>query len=202
MKAEWIGRWKGRTVVCIASGPSLTEEDCETVRLAGHPAIVTNTTFRRAPWADVLFGFDGKWWREYGAEAKQVFQGQLATCSILGKSMGIHSFHQQHWFQPFGNSGTAAISLAIVGGAKRVVLIGYDCQKTGGQTHWHPDHPKTLGNAKSIENWPRQFKRVAAEANTKGVEVLNCSRASALNCFKRAVLADALRLEENQSRCG
>jgi hypothetical protein len=63
-------------VVCIASGPSLTAEDVERVRAAGHPVIVTNTTFRLAPWADVLFGMDSKWWKEYHKEVDSVFTGR------------------------------------------------------------------------------------------------------------------------------
>lgn len=191
--SDWINRWKGKTVACLASGPSLTAEDCETVRAAGLPTIVTNTTFKLCPWADVLFGFDSAWWREYKKEVDEVFKGARLTCSLAGRSFGIDTLHQQDaWFRSFGNSGTAAISLAVVGGASRVLLLGYDCQKTGGKTHWHGDHPKTMGNARSMPTWPRRFKQVSAFAQSKGVPVLNCSRETALACFPRVSLDQAL----------
>lgn len=189
---DWVCRWKGETVVCIASGPSLTPADCEAVHAAGLRTIVTNTTFRLCPWADVLFGFDSAWWREYRKEVEAAFSGARVTCSLAGASFGAQSLYQQPWFQSFGNSGTGAISLAVVAGARRILLLGYDCQKTAGKTHWHGDHPKTLGNAKSLPTWPRRFGHVAKFAQSKGVQVVNASRETALACFPRMDLATAL----------
>ena len=200
MKAsDWVGRWAGRTVACIASGPSLTPDDCEAVHAAGLPTVVTNTTFRMCPWADVLMGFDAAWWRAYahtptidgGQSVDDVFVGARLTCSMLGNT-GVDTLHQQGWIKGYGNSGTAAISLAIVCGAARVLLLGYDCQKTGGRTHWHADHPKPLGNAKSMPAWPRKFGQVAAFAASKRVPVINCSRETALKNFPRSTIAEAL----------
>lgn len=190
MKDEWIDRWKGLEVVCIASGPSLTEADCESVRISGRPVIVTNTTFRRCPWADVLFAFDYRWWREYRAEVAS-FKGARVCCSQI-KQEGVQVLIQQDWYQHFHNSGASAIALAVVSGARRILLLGYDCQKTYGHTHWHGDHPKSLGNAKSIGNWPKHFKNVAKYAADRGVEVLNCSRETALTSFPRAELEQVL----------
>ena len=68
MSGDWLRAYAGRAVVVIASGPSLTEDDCEAVRKSGLPAFVVNTTFRRCPWADVLVAHDSKWWQTYGAE--------------------------------------------------------------------------------------------------------------------------------------
>src|SRR4051794_36846444 len=74
--------WTGGSVVIIASGPSLTVADCETVRnwrvgTPGSRVIVINTSFRMAPWADVLYACDAGWWQEYGAEARAVFGGEF-----------------------------------------------------------------------------------------------------------------------------
>jgi hypothetical protein len=195
MRADgWVGRWSGRTVVCIASGPSLTPDDCEAVHAAGHPTIVTNTTFRLCPWADALFAFDSKWWREYRAEVDKVFLGdRLAYSEVAAQSApGVICLRRAPWFTSFHNSGASSISVAAASGARRVLLLGFDCQKTGGRTHWHGDHPKTLGNAASLKNWPKQFQHVARYAQSKGTKVLNCSRATALTCFERAELSAVL----------
>lgn len=193
MKADWVGRWAGCTVVCIASGPSLTEEDCERARRAALPTIVTNTTFRRCPWADVLFGFDGKWWGAYRREVDAVFAGERLTCSQGGhREGGAALLINVPWFTSFHNSGANAISLAITASAARVVLLGFDCQKTGSVVHWHGDHPAPLGNARSMPNWAKHFKNVARLAAQRGVEVVNCSRATALTCFPRAPLESVL----------
>lgn len=189
-KDEWLGCWAGRTVVCIGSGPSLTEEDCELVRLSGHPAIVTNTTFRRCPWADVLFAFDGKWWTVYRDEVDSVFKGRKVTASRQVK--GVDSMTRHLWFKAFGNSGTGAISLAVAGKAAKVVMIGFDAQATDGKLHWHGDHPPALSNAKSIGRWSLKFENVAQYAKRKGVRVVNCSRVTALQSFERGILGHEL----------
>lgn len=182
-RAEWVGRWSGVTVVCIASGPSLRLEDCEAIRRSGYPTIVTNTTFRLCPWADVLFGFDARWWQHYKAEVDAVFKGSLLCWSAAGRVHGVRCLDKTDWFHHFHNSGASAISLAISGGALRVILLGYDCQRTDGKTHWHGDHPPKLGNARSIKNWPTQFKNVARYAEQAGIAVLNCTRQTSLTCF-------------------
>lgn len=192
MKADWIDRWKGGTVICIGSGPSLTEEDCEIARRAELPTIVTNTTYKRCPWAEVLFGFDGAWWRRYRAEVAAEFHGKLVTCSNIGRLLDVETLPSHGWFQNFANSGASAISLAVTGGAAEVLLIGFDCQKTGGQVHWHGDHPKELSNARSIANWHRHFRSVGRLADRSGTQVMNCSRETALTCFPRARLEEVL----------
>lgn len=195
-RADWEGRWLGRTVVCIASGPSLTEEDAELVHASGHPTIVTNTTFRLCPWADALVAFDCRWWQVYSHEVRETFAGRTVTFCPKGAAArwGVETtLHRADWVQAFGNSGTAAISLAIAGGASKVVMLGFDCQKTGGRTHWHGDHPKALGNAISMPGWPKLFRKVAQFAEARRVPVLNASRETALTCFPRMALEDALR---------
>lgn len=195
-RADWEGRWIGRTVVCIASGPSLIEEDAETVRASGHPTIVTNTTFRMCPWADALVAFDCRWWQVHSREVRETFTGRTLTFCPKGAAArwGVETtLHREDWIDSFGNSGTAAISLAIATGASRVVMLGYDCQKTGGRTHWHGDHPRTLGNAISMPGWPKLFRKLAAWAEARRVPVMNASRETALTCFPRVTLEDALR---------
>lgn len=92
----------------------------------------------------------------------------------------------------FGNSGAGAIALAAKAAASRVILLGYDCQKTGGMVHHHGDHPEGLGNAGSMPKWPAQFANLAAAM--KGVEVINCSRETALTAFPRGELESVLCL--------
>lgn len=196
--------WKGRTVVCLASGPSLTQADVDLVRRAGHPTVVTNTTFRMAPWADVLFGFDARWWSTkdpatgltHAQESARVFAGRRFTKSELGPTYGVETLHGSSWFRGFGNSGCCAIALAVHAGAARVILLGFDSTfGPKGERHWHGNHPGGLGNCASIARWPAHFKRTAHMAKLAGVVVLNCSRRTALDCFDRVPLEQALELE-------
>lgn len=186
--------WRGRTVVCIASGPSLTAADCEAARAAGHPAIVTNTSFRIAPWANILFGHDSRWWKAHLDEVRASgFAGRLLTASPLGGNLGIETTHHCGWLRSYPNSGAASIGIAIAAGAARIVLLGFDCGfAPNGQRHWHPDHPASMTNCYSINAWPKHFDNVAKDARKAGIEVLNASRETKLRSFARVALEEAL----------
>jgi len=191
--SEWLGRWAGQTVVCIGSGPSLTQDDCHLVRDSGLSTIVTNTTFRMCPWAEVLLAHDAKWWALYKDEVNETFSGRKVTCSATSIP-NVHSLKSTMLFHPFGNSGAAAISLAAIGGAKKIVLLGFDCQPAeDGKRHWHDDHPAPLKNAVTIDRWHLKFAKVADYAKRKKAQVVNASRQTALKCFDRLPIEDALR---------
>ena len=169
---------------CIASGPSLTEEDCERIRAAGIPTIVTNNTWQRCPWADVLYAMDRKWWIEYAEEVKE-FTGRKCT-AVRGTQAERIAFRHGR------NSGHGAIALAAKFGAKKIIMLGYDCQFTGGQRHWHGNHKKGMGNADKLPTWSITFRRLAQELKAQGVDVINCTRETALTCFTRAPLDSTL----------
>lgn len=190
-----IGRpiWDGQTVVCIASGPSLTAEDCELVRASGHPVVVTNTTFQLCPWADALFAYDLKWWKHYHEEVEATFHGRKFTASLVAGNYGAEVLVGVPWFKVFRNSGASAVSLAIGAGAAKVVMLGFDAGlNSDGKTHWHGNHPEGLGNASSISDWERFFRMLADYAGQRVVSILNASRTSNLTHFERVTLEDAL----------
>lgn len=182
-------KWSGQTVVCIASGPSLTKEDCELVRDAGLRTVVVNTSFRLALWADALYAMDAAWWSFYGPEAFQSFTGEFWSHVRVERCYPTKGLLYP---QGFGNSGSYAISLAIVAGASRVLLLGYDCKVNGEKRHWHADHPKKMGNANSIGRWPYHFELIAKYAQSRNVKVVNCSRDTALSCFQKNSLEEEL----------
>lgn len=180
----------------LASGPSLRLDDVEHVKHwrsedYSRFVVVTNNTWQLAPWADWLYACDSRWLRLYSREAKDGFHGRIWTTSTLGTNFGV-TCARASGMRVFANSGTCAISLAIHQGATRIYLLGMDCQRTGGRTHWHADHPQPLTNAATLESWPADFDKCAQYAKGKRIEVLNCSRSTALRCFQRVDLEDAL----------
>lgn len=141
------------------------------------------------PSADVLFAMDRKWWREYGPE-----------CTFAGER---YSMVQEAWpgvmTTPVkdasgGNSGGGAMLLAKWFGAKRIILLGYDCKVgTDGRRHWHGAHTQRrekLTDAGSLDKWPRQFAKIARRFD--GIEVLNASRDTDLDVWPRVTLEEAL----------
>jgi len=132
----------------------------------------------------MLYAMDRVWWKEYGGEVAEVFKG-IATTPVSGikGTERVHSHDTQ-------NSGAGAIALAITMGAKRVILLGYDCQLTGGKAHWHGNHPRGLGNAGSVDKWPAQFKAMAAKFPK--ADIINCTRETALSVFPLGILEEVL----------
>lgn len=134
---------------------------------------------------------DEPWWAQHIKEVREVFRGDLCSSSQHVKRHGVRSLGTMgRGWDPYGNSGAGAVSLAAVAGARRVLLLGYDCQTSGGKVHWHGNHPRGLGNAGSMPKWPAQFAKLAASLS--GVEVINCSRATALTVFPRSDLESEL----------
>lgn len=201
MRAAPRPDWGGRTVVCIASGPSLTKEDCDAVRASGLTTIVTNSTFRLAPWAEIIFGFDGRWWQTHIAEIRASgFVGRTIGSGPNVIKFGVETIQGAQWLTPFTNSGASAVSIAIGGGAKRVVMLGYDCAiALDGKKHWHGDHPKGFSNCASIKKWPYQFDQLAKVARRAGVEIVNASRETALRQFRRVALSEAIPAKETET---
>lgn len=208
----WNGLdWEGATVVILASGPSLTVEQCEAVRhwqegtIAGRYVIAINTTFRRAPFADMVYACDGEWWRamenglRYIDEVTATFDKSrlwtqdrkaaddfglryIESARLPGLSRDPRRIHQGN------NSGYQCINIAYHAGARRIILLGFDC-KPG---HWHKPHPSPLSNSAPVERWKREFRALAADLAQTSVEVVNCTPGTALKAFKTELLADAL----------
>jgi hypothetical protein len=141
--------------------------------------------FQAAPWADALFAMDAPWWNVYRDEVMAKFRGERFSAGRRPDTTPTPA-------PTFGNSGAGALALAAHFGALRIVMVGYDCQRTGGMTHSHGDHPPTLGNAKTMPAWPAKFERAAAHLSKLGVEAINASRATALRCFRRGDLQTEL----------
>lgn len=94
-----------------------------------------------------------------------------------------------------GNSGFQALNLATLLGASRVVLLGYDMGHSGkGRRHWHGDHPSGMNNPEesNFTRWRTGFAEAVPDLKKAGVEVVNCSRQTTLECFPRATLEDVL----------
>lgn len=90
------------------------------------------------------------------------------------------------------NSGYQAMGLAAMWGASRIILLGFDMQRTGGQTHWHGDHIAGLPNLGHLNRWIEEMIVLGADLRRAGVKVFNATRVSALQCFPKVKLSDAL----------
>lgn len=163
-----------------------------------------------APHADHLYACDARWWEHHGVEVVEKFAGrrwthdkmvpdpeQHAVAKRFGIEMqrGVDAPGLGRTMIHFGsNGGYQAINLAYLLGAGRIILLGYDMQRTGGKAHWFGDHPGVLNSGSAYTDWIGNFRRLAKDLATEGVEVINCSRETALDCFPRMTIAEALCL--------
>jgi len=199
----------GQTICCIASGPSLTLEDCARVR-GRMPVVVVNSALEFAPWADVLHACDFKWWRWHkGAPAFAGLKFTLAEAAAEAfpdvtrlRNTGDEGLE----LDPTGirtgkNGGYQAVNIAVHLGASRILLLGYD-MKVGpkDRKYCHADHPgDVIDKKKDLERFRNRlagfrtrFETIVAPLKTAGVEVVNCSRSTALRCFPQRPLEEAL----------
>lgn len=178
-------RWNGRTAICIASGPSLTQEDCELARASGHPIITANNSWR-ATEPDVIWASDHAWWKRYSAGITSGAE-RWTNNRKAAAEFGCHHFRLAQGL----NGGLAAIHLALWFGAARILLLGYDCQATNGALHWHGPHEGCNNpNEMSFRMWQKQYRQTDRHIRDR---IVNCSRETALTVFARSTIEEALQ---------
>ncbi len=92
-----------------------------------------------------------------------------------------------------GNSGYQAVNLAVLMGATRIALLGYDMRfGPNGEKHWHADHRDRNPEENRLAIWARAFETMDLDLKRAGVAVVNCTPGSAIACFPHADINDVL----------
>ena len=114
--------------------------------------IVVNDAYLLAPWADILYFADWRWWRDFGHRKRaefKAFQGQKCTIENSGAMVDDPEIFMLHnsgheglsekpnCLHTGSNGGYQAVNIATLAGAKRVVLLGYDMRFHGKRSHFH-----------------------------------------------------------------
>ena len=192
--------WPESLIVCLGTGPSLTRADV--ARVQGQRVIAINNAYQVAPWADVLYACDAKWWRwHHGAPG---FVGRKYTLApglrdypevaavtntgTLGLETDPRGLRTGH------NSGYQAINLAVHLGARTIVLLGYDMQGD----HYFGRHPD--GTKPPFNRCLAAFETLVDPLAALGVTVINCTRRTALTTFPQRRLEEALSFTERDER--
>lgn len=186
-------RWQ--SCVVAAPGPSLEFFECHL------PLIAVGDAWKILPHADVLYACDPSWWERYDGS----FKGELWSTHHLdgngeGAQPGDKRAAQERWgvrcvrgvrrdtfsMDPsvihYGdNSGFQAINLAILFGCTRIILAGFDMRGENKVRRDGRDH---------YERFVKFFDTAAK--HLEGVEIINATPESALNCFPKMELKDVL----------
>ena len=195
--------WPGETVVILATGPSLTQEDVDHCRGKAR-VIAINDAYKLATWADCLYATDAKWWNwhkgvpEFTGPKWSIEHSQWNNTRALYPDIqrlrntgpgGLE--HNPTGLKNGRNSGYAAINLAVHYGVSKIVLLGYDMQASGGKSHFFGEHP----GGKNVSPYPQfraVFSTIVKPLAKVNVTVINCTRKSVLACFPKAALEDVL----------
>lgn len=163
--------------------------------------MAVNNTWELVPWAHALYAGDLQWWEKHGERAI-AFAGEKWTCSpFAARRHGLRHVKAEEGFglcrtpgrvNTGGNSGFQAVNLAWHFGARQIVLLGFDMHRNNG-AHWHGEHEGMMSAPDShIAIWRSRFEALADDLRDEGVQVMNCTPGSALECFPRMDLGSAL----------
>lgn len=171
--------------IILASGPSLCEDDAAAAMASGWPVIAVNSSWQLVPDCDVIYAGDLEWWLKYQRDIPAA--AARWTCHPLAASQFNLNLHKATGSY---NSGQRAIQFAASQGARRIILLGFDCSLDGG-THWHGEHSGLRNpNDQSIQRWQPHFVALAQQLGN--IDIINCSRRTSLTCFPRETLCTAL----------
>ncbi len=159
---------------------------------------------RLCPWADVVYGCDGPWWR--GKNGLLEFRGtKLAhDTGVCADYRDVHKIEvRDHDLMLFdepgvvgsgGNSGFQAINIAAQFGARKILLVGFDMHGVKG-VHWYGRNGWKDANNPADHNyvhWREALTKQARVLAKMGIDVVNGSLDSALTCFRHASIEQTI----------
>lgn len=202
------GEWAGEACFIVGGGPSLKGFDFERLRGKGR-IIVINRAYEHVPFADVHFFIDNRYYkRVQGETAWQAFKGRKVYLNMSGYQVGQDvisipaigrtglSRSVRSGLYHGANSGAAAIGLAYCLGANPIYLLGFDCNKVNGTSHFHDGYGQPTAD-RVLESFIPDFDALAKLIAPTGTRVINLNPESAVRCFQFGRLCDAETSKRN-----
>lgn len=181
--------WPGEACFILAGGPSLRGFDPSVLR--NFRVFAVNNSYQIAPWADVLYFGDRRWY-EWNKEELGKFRGKyLVTRGLLGaKRKGLDikilRYNKTNWSRDRDcvggrDSGHGAINLAYHFGCDPIFLLGFDMRLVDGKNNWHNAHRVQQKPEKYTNDFLPNLREAAAEiAKSGSPRIFNCTPGSAL----------------------
>ena len=207
-------------MVCIGGGASLTAEDVALAVASDARIIAINDAYLIAPSADVNYFADARWWKwhtdgiakrwiwasftkEEQRERFASFAGIKVTIENTGAMVADPEVFMLHNAGNTGlsaepnalctgsNSGYQAINFAVLAGASRILLLGYDMHFAGTRSHSHNGHPLAVPEGIYVSFAPK-YRSMLPHLEARGVSVVNCSPGSRIDAFPKASIESIL----------
>lgn len=207
--------WAGRTVFCLASGPSLgVMSDAEWEQIVAaqkHGAVVlaVNSSVKTARAngcePDALIFTDTNWFEDNEALVRG-FPGRVFTLSRFAKAAAADKLERidnitrpdfsvgDGILRDGRSTGHRAVALAVLCGARRVVMLGYDMRvdPESNRSHCHDDYQHTEQPWAYAQEFVPAFRGWHRSALDVGCEIVNATPGSALAEFPMVELAEVL----------
>ena len=175
-----------------------------------------NAAYLIGDWIDMVFFGDKRWFLENRKRLAE-FPGLKVTChpnltNNDAEQIKVLPRHKKHgkgispdsgrvcWN---GNSGAAAISVAVNAGASRIILLGFDMKlDENNKQHWHGLYGSA--NRKKIDTKHLPFSRhllgflnIRRDSLIRGVEILNACPDSTIKEFEKTTVKKVLATCKN-----
>jgi len=200
------GAWRGEPTFLIGGGPSLRDFDFNRLRGRGH-VIAINRAFEVAPFADILFFMDNKFYKlchegpRY--EAWLAFKGYKVFLDLMGRkyedcyhvrSLGRVGLSRSlaSGLYHGNNSGVGALNLALVLQANPIYLLGYDMRfDAQGHSHFHSGYGPGA-REQTVRSFVRDFERMAKFMKDERSHIVNLNPHSGLRVFRFSTIDEVL----------
>lgn len=165
MTTPWVipkDLWAGETVAVLGAGPEMTRERAERAR--GHKTIAVSHAIKFAPWADMFVALDPR--HPLDADIGD-FKG-VRICGVECELDALYAgmFYETIRVSPgntieIRNNGLAAIRIAELAGAAKILLLGFDSERYE-TVHAHTGF---YGLVEGLE-------QIISELRARGIEVV------------------------------
>lgn len=190
----------GGPIYIVGGGPSAGSVDALNKALRNKPVVALNRSGVELDAPTVIFWTDHRVWQWYGAQFKakgaRLVQASFDDAPIDGEQWKLERYGSLEPYATMIDSktlsaahcaGYSAIHYAVVHGARKIYLIGFD----GGVKHWHQPHPI---ETPEDDAWRMNvgMRELSTHCDKIGIEVWNASPNSSIRDFPICTLAEAL----------
>ena len=203
-----------RTIACIGTGPSVTQQQVDTARDKGFELYVCNNAYQLAPDAKLLYGCNLAWWEHYFHEVRDL------PCEKWTTNIEAAARYELNWIAEefmWGlsedpdvishghGSGFSLVSMAHRARPDRIVLLGYDLRYApdydgrarnigSGPRHFFGEYPPAMRHWPSVQvqrGVHIELVELYRAVKEQGlIEIINCTPDSAIDCFERISIED------------
>lgn len=195
--------WKGETVYIIGGGPSINQIDLSLIK--DKNVIGINNAYQLGDWIDVMYFMDRPWYNDHKHDLcifpnlkvttlKHCRHIPMPNLKFLHGAYKGSPQEDRSYLSVKAHSGVAAINLAVLLGAKDIVLLGYDMKvDSEGNHNYHNEHTRNIQETTYRKRFIPALEEMVEPLADRGIQVFNASVDSALECWPKVYLDEYVR---------